>query len=592
MTNKKDMVKFDPQDSVAVMNAMDTLRKANVPRDFLNNLSYAMECYIAGNDMVQQQKGFKLLQDSTIAGISDIYDIIAIRGNTSTYLVRPLDKLTHQPIDGEQTFRPIGRDDLQIEVTKMYERCSGTIDGRDISKIMDSLDLKIRKEKQVDYVDNRIIEIMPNIFWDSEQCKVIDKIPKGRYCARRLFDTDRAGKNVVKYDDGVFNNKNIQKFMLNYKLLSERQLVEKYREDPNYQLVLDLPTEFDFINKWADGNSVVATDIILMISSMFMAEKPFGIWVLRGKARNGKSTAVGLLHTVIGTRNTTRISLNDIGDWHKYLALANTMLNAADENDDKALKDEALIKTIADHGDIELSKMREQTQVKVRANFGLVLSSNSDLYLEGKGNEAFIKRLRIIPFTHDFSAEDTKSSMRNFAEETYTPEVIAKLVGFCLGVASFFSSHPFPMSHSMRDQQEALEGNVVSYKLYKPLLEKYFSCYLNLKDDIYEDYKFWCRDNDAIVMPYDEFKSAFKGLKGKERQTAYRYNNKLHLAYKIHDGQESNLFFDDYYVPELNASIKELHCFNASVVSELEKYYIIQRLETEERNKKIRGDNG
>lgn len=510
------------------------------------------------NTPPKRQRGFAKDQTETIKAVLSMYDIIAVKGLELSYLYKPKTENTYQKID---------KDDLEIIVSNIYNKVVGDIDGNCIDKIMKTLDKEVRRTHQVPCIDNRFIEVCSSRFWDMEKCTLVQKLPQDSYCARRLFDTPVSGKNVVHYDTAP-----------NPAVIEDA--FERAYEDISKREGKMLPL-FKFVVEWADEDMSTYRDIMLMYTSMFMGKKPFGIWVLRGQGRNGKSVAVGLLHTIFGTNNTSRIQLGKIGDWHGYLQLANTLVNASDEEDNEVLKDEALIKTIADHGEIDLSKMREQTQLRVYANFGLALCSNSDLALKGKGNEAFIRRLRIIPFNRDFSAEDSMSSMRNFAEETFTPKVIAEFVGTCMGYAAYYADHPFPLSDGMKEQQRWLEESLVSYKVYFVQFKKYFHSFHRLKQDVYTDYLNWCTDHGFEACDYTDFIIPFKPAMAKKNAS----NNSScgSKPVRVHNipgtAKGPQCFREEYLVPEFKQTIEELHKSNKSVIFELENYYAVNNKE-------------
>lgn len=578
MVRKKEE-EFDYEHHPSILAAGALLTRKEMPVELRQGWERFMSAIIAGEDLSPVLSGFKKVQDGALKDVLASYDIMATKGVDNRFYIRPI--VNGKPIAGEETYKPIDRGDLEIMMTKIYEKISGQVDGQEINKIMSSLIKKVRATNQVEKIDNRFIQVFPMVLWDSETGEFLDQAPKGHYCARRLFDTRKGGNHVVKYEPEVWLDEDGY-FDTDYEDLLKSSAKEAYKDITEHNGQFSVLDDFKFVLAWADDDPGVYRDIMLMYASMFMAKKPFGIWVLRGEARNGKSTAVGLLHTIFGTNNTTRIQLGDIGDWHKYLALANTLVNAADEADNKALTDEALIKTIADHGEIELSKMREQDQVQVEATFGLALCANSDLKLEGNGesNVAFIKRLRVIPFNRDFSEEDKKSTMRSFEEETYTPEIVIKFIGTCMGYAKYYMSHDFPLSSSMEQQQSFLEENLVSYRLYVKKIKKYFGKFQNV-NIMYTDYKLLCHEYSYEPCSLPDFKGAFKKALEKKNNTSHTYGNKRITAHRM--GNNDSCFREDYVVPELKLSIGELHAMGKSAVAELESHYAIREMEEREK---------
>lgn len=512
----------------------------------------ALECYLNGQALTPVVQGANKIRDDIRKALKEKYDMMAVKQVEGVYYLREKNK--------EKSYHPVGVDDLTNMVSNLYEKVSGTLDGPHVDKILNTLDKDIRRTMEVPRIDNTIIEISPGYYWDTSTGQLTDDIPEGMYCARRLFDTPKASKNIVKYDpEDIARYAKLLKNVIN-------QTVTMLNDNDG-----DLPEDsrLSFITTWACGDHEVYMDIIRMYASNFMSPKPFGAYILRGQGRNGKSVCVGLIHTIFGTRNTTRISMAEINNWHKYLQLANTMVNAPDEEEDKALADQAMFKIIADHGDIELDIMREQQPLKVEANFQIISPANHDPEWTGTGAQACIRRARIIPFEADLSDKD--SSVKNFAKETFTPNMVMYFLGVILGVARYYLTHPFPDSGTMKQERRMLVETMVSYKVYYEHLNRYFGTYNKLRE-VYDDYKCWCIQNGMPIKRYDEFKDVFKSS---QRHPTSCHNGKVNLPRVYRMNSYKTCFHADYRIEghEPMGSIAEMNEGGRSIVTELDNLY-------------------
>lgn len=529
-----------------------SIKNSKAPALLKQNVAKAVECYLTGKSLTPVLNKSQEVRDAVRKEMTKKYEMMAIKDLPDVYYVRDRKK--------EKSFRPIDGATLRNMTTDLYEKKSGTIDGPHIDKILNTLDKTIRRDMEVPRIDNTIIEIAPNYYWNGENGDITDDVPKGYYCARRLFDTPKGSKNVVKY-----NSKDIEHYVKMVKHIVEQttQTMEENEGD------LFEDSQLDFITTWACGNHEVYMDILRMMASNFMTPKPFGAYILRGQGRNGKSVCVGLLHTIFGTNNTTRIQMSDITNWHKYLQLANTMLNAPDEEEDKALTDQSLFKTIADHGEIQLDIMRGQKPLTVEANFQIISPANHDPEWTGTGAQACIRRARIIPFEADLSDRD--SDVGNFAQDTFTPSRIMYLLGVILGVARYYLSHPFPDSSTMKQERQMLVETMASYKIYYEHLNKYFGTYNKLRE-VYVDYKNWCIENGMTIKPYDEFKVVFKS--SQRRPTSYHdAKNSLSRVYRMNS--YTTCFHSNFVIPghESFGNIQELNDRGNSIVTALDNMY-------------------
>lgn len=549
-----EVVPFDPQDSPSVSAAFTVLRNdPNIPKEFLQKLNSVLEAEITGEGVKVSLSNVKRVNHEVLSTILEGYDILALKGTDQTYYIRPKqNNYAVSPI-----YEPIDKEDFVNLVTAAYEKTTGTVDGSTIDKICDSLDKKIRKEKTVTRVDNTIIQVIPNRFWNTENGDLSSQIPSGKLCFRRLFNTAKPSRHVVKFQDGTFDD--------------YEDILDEYVEDTFAELTLndgDLEEDddFEFIRVWACNEHERYMDIIRMFSTFFMKNKPLGTYILEGSGRNGKSSLIGLIHTLMGTKNTSRLQLAELGNWHKNHCLANTLVNAPDEEKPGTLEDTDLFRTIADHGDIELDVMRGQKPISISCDFQCVSASNHMPEWQGTDAEACIRRARIIPFMADLSENDNKNE--NFEEVTYTPDRMVHFLGVVLGTARYYMTKEFPVSESAESMKEILQENMISYRLYYTEFVKYFGRYHKLRE-VYEDYVIWCKDKGYKINKYDEFKEAFNGSRGKK--TSYSDNVvDLNVVYRV--SQAPLCFYSEWVCPEASiyGSVSQMHDSGVSAVSLLE----------------------
>ena len=556
MAGKEVMsAQFDPQESSSVATIMNILRAdPSIPKDYIQGISSVTEAYIQGGaelkvSLSNQKRVNHDVMSHTLKG----YDILALKGTDQVYYVRPQQNDT--PIS--PIYEPIDREDFVNIVTDSYEKATGTVDGSAIDKICDSLDKKIRKERTIPRVDNTIIQVIPNRFWNTSNGDLDEEVPNGYNCFRRLFNTPKPSHHIVRYEPNTFRN---------YGGILDKYVEETYTKLTLNNGDLEEDDDFEFVQTWACGDHGRYKDILRMFATFFMKEKPLGTYILEGNGRNGKSSLIGLIHTLMGTRNTSRLQLAELGNWHKNHCLANTLVNAPDEEKPGTLEDTDLFRTIADHGDIELDVMRGQKPITISCDFQCVSASNHMPEWKGVDAEACIRRARIIPLRADLSENDNKNF--NFEEETYTPERMVHFLGVILGMARYYMGKDFPESHSVSIQRELLQENMISYRLYYKEFIGFFGKYQKLRD-VYEDYTYWCKDKGFKINKYDEFKEAFND--SREKKTRHTDNNgSLPTVYRVSKLKEC--FYSNWICPEATSygTIEQMHDSGISVISLLE----------------------
>lgn len=545
-------MEFNLEESPQVQ-GMAALAKA-CPKEFQVQFGEFLQVIAQGQKITPSITGNKRIADEVQKEFLATHDSFLMRYSEEIYS-RPL--VNGEPINGEYTYNHLEAQDLEKEVTRIYQQKTHTIDGQQIDNIIKSLKKAIRLNREEVQLDNSLIEITPNLFWDGETGTFSDA-PSG-LCSRRLFDTKMEGKNIVKYEPHTFDK--FESKIQQYADSTEEELENNdgdLREDPR----------LDFVTTWADKNHETYMDILRMFASNFMEPKPFGVYMLIGEGRNGKSVCIGLLHTIFGTSNTTRIQIKQLGEWHYNLEFANTLLNAPDEEENKLIDDQALFKSLADHGEVKLARMARQDALTVRGDFMIIVPMNHTPKWPKDGAEACIRRTRIIAFNADLSKEDAKPI--DFAKETFTPERVSFLLGTVLGIARYYLSHPFPDSKAMVEERKALEEEMVSGKIYKEHLQKYFNGYKirTLK----KDYELWCEARQLPAQPDNSFKLLFRKYQIGNKKRFSVSSSKSELGYRMSAGK--NLLYPGYRIPEFdNKTIEQCHKNGWSVVAMLDNEY-------------------
>ena len=406
-------------------------------------------------------------------------------------------------------------------------------------------------------MDNTIIQVLPNRFWNTENGDLDEEVPEAYNCFRRLFNTPKPSHHIVQYPRYAFRN---------YGAVLDGYVDETYRQLTLNDGDLEEDPDFEFVQVWACGDHGRYMDILRMFATFFMKEKPLGTYILEGNGRNGKSSLIGLIHTLMGTKNTSRLQLAELGNWHKNHCLANTLVNAPDEEKPGTLEDTDLFRTIADHGDIELDVMRGQKPITISCDFQCVSASNHMPEWKGVDAEACIRRARIIPLRADLSENDNKNF--NFEEETYTPERMVHFLGTILGMARYYMGRDFPESNSVAIQREILQENMISYRLYYKEFIGFFGKYQKLRD-VHDDYMIWCKDRSFKINKYNEFKEAFNDSRERKTRHTDEYAS-LNNVYRV--SKLNTCFHKDWICPEAPnyGTIEQMHDAGISVVSLLE----------------------
>lgn len=491
----------------------------------------AMEIQQVASDANKRKNDVLMLKVNN--AIRQTYDILKVNA-TDSYYYKKVDEYTYQALD-EQTIKNMVRDTF-IKYSVLFNP----------KLLNDTVNMvKIMTMNEIDQIDKNWIEISPHIFWSRKDGKTYDR-PEGP-CFNKLFNTKYTDKHVVSVP--TFTEEQEAEFGDCYDKTLE------YMSDNEG----DLPEDFDFIKIWADGNHDVYMDIIRSIGYCFLKKQPVGSYILVGLRRNGKSTFVGMLHTIFGRENTSMVRLSQLGDPHYVNTLGNTIMNAPDEEDEGAVEAAANFKTIADHGMLQLSKMASNEPIKVACDFMSFYPMNHMPEWKGTGAAACMKRSLVIPFYADLSKYDTQSD--NFAESTFTADTMCKLMGQVFAIATYYSNHELAFSDTMLNEQFTMEEDAESGIQYKKEFEKFFDGFQSFKL-VYADYYNWCQRNDLRVSPRKQLKFIFREYMTNKKTE--RMDEEIKNFYRIPNNK--NILFEDNYYDEVKMSFDRILESGRSIV--------------------------
>lgn len=343
-----------------------------------------------------------------------------------------------------------------------------------------------------------------------------DGVSREANCFFRLFDSSAEDQDVVVFPqstfDAGFSDKVLQAYNSLLVLLEElapnpedslpeASLVATRQEDD------PLPRHFSFIEDWADGNPGLYWDLMTLPATVFLKHKPQLSYFLSGTGANGKSAYLGLIHTMLGTNNTTRVRTSEMSNHHFNTLLQYTLFNAPDDEGDRLFDSEdslRIFKSLSAHSTVSLPILYSQDPMELKADFMSAHPMNaSPNWGDVSSASALTRRTLLIPFSADFR---NKPRVNNFAKATYTPDVLARFTGEVLALATFYSTHSIKWSKTVTATYEQVEEENDTIRVYQKTWEKYFGAFQNISL-LYDDYRCWCVNHN---LSYTKDLSAFK----------------------------------------------------------------------------------
>jgi putative DNA primase/helicase len=127
---------------------------------------------------------------------------------------------------------------------------------------------------------------------------------------------------------------------------------------------------------------------------------------LLGEKRNGKSTFLDMVGTLLGGDNTSNLDLCDIGHQFRTAEISGKLANIGDDINDEWVSNTSIFKKVVS-GDVITTERKNKDPFKLRSFAKFFFSANSLPRLgRGKDSSAVLDRLVIIPFDARFSKDD------------------------------------------------------------------------------------------------------------------------------------------------------------------------------------------
>ena len=127
---------------------------------------------------------------------------------------------------------------------------------------------------------------------------------------------------------------------------------------------------------------------------------------LLGEKRNGKSTFLDMLNTLLGEENVSNLDLEDIGSQFRTAEINGKLANIGDDIDNAYIAKTSVFKKVVS-GEVVTTERKGKDPFKLRSFAKFFFSANSLPRMgSGKDSAAVMDRLVIIPFEARFTKQD------------------------------------------------------------------------------------------------------------------------------------------------------------------------------------------
>lgn len=444
--------------------------------------------YIGDNaaEPTKNEKQQKLVVEQIAKG----YDMIRVKAHDPIYYYRAKSSSSY-------TYNVLYSQDAKNLVRDTYLSLGLMPTAKKVEETVKTLETMVREEEES---VNNVIEVAPGLYWDTALENSLTDKPFRR-CLRRLFDnTNYGGPSVIniKLTDSLYGDevkkeiKMVYHDTLRWLELMDGTLPSVEEYDPSDRGLPRLYS-FPFMYTWACDNHDLYMDMLKAACTIFMKNKPKKVFALTGLKRNGKSTYLSMLHTLLGRANTSGLRLAELNNYHKTEQLRFTMMNAPDEESaisDMSKDDIATFKSLAAHESVFLDKMYSSNAMYINSDFPCFMAWNQDPKWKGPGATACAERTILLPFNADLSKFDNGG--KDFKRETFTPEMFSDLIGVLLALAHYYDNHDMTFSETTMAETNEVNKDANAPVEYAKLFLKWYAGF-DTQATVFEDYRSWCR---------------------------------------------------------------------------------------------------
>ena len=349
-----------------------------------------------------------------------------------------------------------------------------------------------------EYIESAMIEHIPNLSRSKRQ-EVLSYL--GLLVSK---ESSVADANLIAFKNGVLNiaDNSFNEFSPEYVLTNK--IPHNYNPDAQSDLLDGV------MKKFACGDESVYKLLYQAIGYCFYRRNELRkSFFLLGEKRNGKSTFLDMVGTLLGEDNTANLDLCEIGHQFRTAELNGKLANIGDDINDEWVSNTAIFKKVVS-GDVITAERKGKDPFKLRSFAKFFFSANSLPRLgRGRDSSAVLDRLVIIPFNAKFTKDDAD----------YDPFIKYKLRSE--EVMEALIAKAIPALRTVLIEQEfehceKVDANLEEFeKSNNPILEFFAELdeadYLNEPVKvIYQRYNTFCLANNLQAMSAIEFQRQMK----------------------------------------------------------------------------------
>ena len=278
--------------------------------------------------------------------------------------------------------------------------------------LFDKFAVYLKNNDYIKRINGRLHIYKDGIYIDAQrliESAMIDKIPTLSKAKRNEVlsyldvmidkDTSISGAEYIAFKNGVYNIKTDELIPFSPEIVVTNKINHNYNPEAVCEIVDQT------LKKLAVGDDEIIQLLKEAVGYTFFRRNELRkAFMLTGEKKNGKSTFLAMLKTLLGENNTSALDLKELGDRFSSASMFNKLANIGDDISDEFITNPAIFKKIVS-GDRIRGELKGEKEFFFEPYCKLFFSANDIPKMKDKTG-AVLDRLIIIPFNARFDVKD------------------------------------------------------------------------------------------------------------------------------------------------------------------------------------------
>lgn len=278
--------------------------------------------------------------------------------------------------------------------------------------LFDKFAVYLKNNDYIKRINGRLHIYKDGIYIDTQrliESAMIDKIPTLSKAKRNEVlsyldvmidkDTSISGAEYIAFKNGVYNIKTDELIPFSPEIVVTNKINHNYNPEAVCEIVDQT------LKKLAVGDDEIIQLLKEAVGYTFFRRNELRkAFMLTGEKKNGKSTFLAMLKTLLGENNTSALDLKELGDRFSSASIFNKLANIGDDISDEFITNPAIFKKIVS-GDRIRGELKGEKEFFFEPYCKLFFSANDIPKMKDKTG-AVLDRLIIIPFNARFDVKD------------------------------------------------------------------------------------------------------------------------------------------------------------------------------------------